>query len=72
MPYDYSKLDGKIKEIYGTQSKFAKDMGLSERSVSLKMNGRVPWSQPEMQKAIDILHIQLNELQDYFFKIKVQ
>ncbi len=72
MPYDYSKLDGKIKEICGTQSRFAKDMGLSERSVSLKMNGRVPWSQPEMQKAADILHIPLPELQDYFFKIKVQ
>ena len=32
--FDYSKLKGKIKEVFGTQSAFAKAMGLSGVSLS--------------------------------------
>ena len=35
MAYDYSKLSGKIREVFGTNGEFAKAMGLSERTVSL-------------------------------------
>ena len=40
---DYSKLNGAIIEKYGTQYNFAKAMNLSERSISLKLNGKVTW-----------------------------
>lgn len=36
--FDYSKLKGKIKEVFGTQSAFAKAMGLSGVSLSSKLN----------------------------------
>lgn len=36
--YDYSKLNGRIVEICGTQANYAKAINLSERSVSLKLN----------------------------------
>ena len=36
MPFDFSKLSGKIVEKYGTQYNFAKAMGLSEHSLSTK------------------------------------
>lgn len=72
MCYNYSKLNGKIVEKYGTQSKFAEAMGLSERTISLKLNNLVAWKQTEITKAIDILDIPANKIQDYFFNQKVQ
>lgn len=71
MPYDYSRLNGKIAEKCGTQSEFAKKMCLSERSISLKLNNKRPWKQTEMLKASKILGININELHNYFFAIKV-
>ena len=39
--FDYSKLRGKIKEVFGTQAKFAKAMGMSTVTLSAKLNGTV-------------------------------
>lgn len=72
MAYDYSKLNGRIVEVCGTQAAFAERMNLSERSVSLKLNNKVPWKQPEMQKAARVLGFPEVEIQSYFFTMKVQ
>ena len=72
MIYDYSKLNGKIKEVFGTQAKFALAMGLSERSLSIKMNSLRPWKQPEIILACTLLDIPIDSIGIYFFKIKVQ
>lgn len=72
MEFDYSKLIGRITEIYKTQSRFSKDMGLSERSVSLKLNGNRKWKQDEIAHACDLLHISFSEIPLYFFTLKVQ
>lgn len=72
MPYDYSALDGKITEVFSTRGNFAKAMELSERSVSLKMNGKVAWTQPEITKACKLLGIPDKKINLYFFAIKVQ
>lgn len=72
MAYDYSKLNGRIIEKCGTQAKFAERMGLSERTVSLKLNNKVAWRQPEMQKAASILEFSEAEIQSYFFTMLVQ
>lgn len=72
MPYDYSKLNGKIIEECETRSKFAEKMGLSERSISLKLNGKRGFKQSEIAKACIILKIQEEEIASYFFKMKVQ
>lgn len=69
MPFNYSKLIGKIAEKYGTQSKFAEALGLSERSVSLKLNGKIAWKQPEIIKACEILGIRCSEIPAYFFTL---
>lgn len=72
MPYDYSKLSGRIVEKFETQAKFADAMELSERSISLKLNGKVGWKQSEITKACRALEIALTEIPAYFFAIKVQ
>lgn len=72
MAYDYSKLNGRIIEKCGTQVVFAERMGLSERTISLKLNNKVAWKQPEMQKAAGVLEFPETEIQTYFFTMKVQ
>lgn len=72
MPYDYSKLLGAIVEHFGTQSNFAQAIGLSERTVSLKLNGKIGWKQPEIAKICQLLHLQDRQIPDYFFASKVQ
>lgn len=69
MPYNYSKLLGKIVECVGTQATFAEKMGLSERTVSLKLNGKRAWKQPEIEKACEVLGIQKCEIDKYFFAL---
>ena len=72
MKYDYSKLNGRITEICGTQAIFAKQMKRSERSISNKLQQKVPFNQPEIDNAIVILKLTMNDIPDYFFKMKVQ
>jgi len=72
MVFDYSKLSGRIVEKFGTQYNFAIAIGLSERSLSLKLNNRVDWRSKEITKACQELDISSDELGEYFFKEKVQ
>jgi len=70
--FNYNKLKGRIIEIFVTQSEFAKQMGWSERTMSLKMNGTVYWKQPEIVKAINLLKLDYSDIVVYFFTIEVQ
>lgn len=69
LPYNYSKLLGRITECCGTQAAFAKKIGLSERSVSLKLNGKRAWKQNEIGQACEILSIPVNQIDKYFFAL---
>ena len=71
MSYDYSKLLGRIVEKFGTQYNFPIAMGLSERSISLKLNNKVPWKNTEMHKAASLLEINLEDISEYFFNVEV-
>lgn len=70
--FDYSKLRGRITEKYGSQGLFAQALGCSERTISLKMNNLRAWTQRDIVKASELLDIHEDEIQDYFFKQKVQ
>lgn len=72
MAFDYSKLKGIIIEKYGSQASFAKAIGISERTLSLKMHGKIAWRQNEIVKAIKALGLSYDDIQNYFFKEKVQ
>lgn len=72
MAFNYDRLRGRIVEIFGTQYRFAKEMGWSERTLSLKMNGSRPWKQPDICKAIKLLKLKEEDIPSYFFTLKVQ
>lgn len=72
MTFDYSKLRGRIVEIFLTQSAFATAMNWSERTLSLKMTGQRMWKQNDICKAVDLLKIDEADIPLYFFTTKVQ
>lgn len=69
--YNFSKLNGKIVEVFGTQLAFAEAIGLSEMTISKKMNGKRPWKQTDMAKACEVLGIPISEIPAYFFAADV-
>lgn len=72
MAFDYNKLRGRIIEKFGSQVEFAKAMNWSERTLSKKINGKVQWKQADICNAIKLLEISKDDIQEYFFKLKVQ
>ena len=72
MAFNYNKLRGKIVEIYGSQIELAKAMKWSEKTLSLKLNGKVPWKQTDIMTAVQILGLSESDIQDYFFAVEVQ
>ena len=70
MDYDYSKLMGKIKEKYKTQAAIAKEMGMGESTLNLKLNNKAEWSQNEMKMAMFYLEVSTDLIEDYFFSHK--
>lgn len=68
---DYQKLRGRIVEKYGTQGKFAKAVGLSEQSITAKMNGRSAFSQDDIKLWCELLNIKPKQIGEYFFSQKV-
>jgi hypothetical protein len=71
MAFDYSKLRGKIREVFKRQDLFAKAMRLSHTSVSLKLNNQREWTQKEISRAAELLGIRDDEITAYFFTLKV-
>lgn len=71
MVFDYSKLLGRVIEKCGTRRNFANQMHLSERSVSLKLNNKVDFTQKEICLASSILDIPLKDIHTFFFADKV-
>ena len=51
---------------------FAEMMGLSERTISMKLNNKVAFKQPEIQRALEVLKLKPEDVPIYFFATKVQ
>lgn len=67
MKFNYAKLRGRIVEIYGSQRKFAKALGISNEAVSKKMHNKVPFRQTEMVVISDLLGFPISDMDKYFF-----
>lgn len=69
MSANYSKLRGKIKEVYGVQDSFAAAIGMDRSTLSLKLNGKSDWTREEIVKSCHALNIPFTEVSAYFFDV---
>ena len=67
MGFEYNKLRGRIVEKYGTQSKFAQELGISPTAMSEKMTGKTTFSQRDIEKWRQLLDIDSEDIGKYFF-----
>lgn len=72
MEFDYSRLRGKIREVFGTEAAFAKAMKMGRVSLSQRLNNVLEFSSPEILKSCSLLGISSAEIPQYFFAEKVQ
>lgn len=69
--YNYSKLKGKIIEVFGSQRAFASALGKGEEYVSRFLNGRFFLEQPELETWMELLDVPFEEVRVYFFTHQV-
>ena len=69
--FDYSKLSGRITEIFRTKERFAQYLGISASAVSRGLSGKYTFSQTTICKWANALKIPFSEIGIYFFKLKV-
>ena len=70
--FDYSKLRGRIVEKCGSQKVFAELLGVSEPTLTAKLNCKRYFTQGEILKAAGILEILPEFITAYFFTQRVQ
>lgn len=69
---DYSKLRGKIRQNFPTQAAFARALGISECSLSQKLNNHTEWTRKEMVRACELLGDGPESIPSYFFTPDVE
>lgn len=67
MRFNYNKLRGKIREVFGTQEEFAEKLGIGRVSLSQRLNNILEFTQQEIFKSCRLLDIPLEEISLYFF-----
>ena len=65
--YEYAKLRGRIVEKFGTLCAFAEKLGISNVCMSKKLNGKIGFSQQDIEEWAKELEIPKSEYIDYFF-----
>lgn len=71
MAFNYSKLRGRIRERFVTEEEFAKAIGIGRTSLSHRLNGKLEFSQKEINQSIKVLGLTEEDIPAYFFTPKV-
>lgn len=69
--YDYSKLKGKMREKGETYLTLGSKVGISESTMSQKLNNHSQFTQEEMTSILAALDIPLGDIDEYFFALRV-
>lgn len=70
--FDYSKLRGRIREIYGSYSKLSDELSFTTVTLSRKLNGKGYFGGDEIIELADALNIKEEDINDYFFNLIVR
>lgn len=71
MEFDFSKLQGRIIEKFGTRSAFAAAWGVADSFLSSRLNNKVHFNAMEIREICALLGIQAEDIPVYFFTVKV-
>ena len=72
MQFEYSRLRGKIRAVFGTEASFAKALGMGRVSLSQRLNNALEFSATEIRESCLLLGISSEDIPAYFFAEKVQ
>lgn len=72
LPYDYSKLCGKIREVFKTQDKFTEALQIGRTVLYSRLNGSTEWTQLEIERSMKLLGEPMTSVGSYFFTRKVR
>ena len=67
MAFEYNALRGRIVEKFGTQARFAQALGISQTTMSEKMNCKSGFSQMDIENWRKLLDIEAVDIGRYFF-----
>lgn len=70
--YDYSKLKGKVREVFGTNEEYAHFLGISEASLYEKYKSNSYFNQNQIDKSINRFNESPEMIPIYFFAKKVE
>ena len=72
MEFDFSKLQGRIVEIYGTRSAFAAALGMADSALSNRLNSKIYFDPDEIMATLPLLRLDPADIPAYFFTPKVR
>lgn len=65
--YNYSKLKGRIIELFGSQTAFAEHLGRNDAYVSRYLSGSASFTQKVIELWREALQISIEDIGHYFF-----
>ena len=72
MEFDFSKLLGRIVEMFGTRTAFAEKWGKTDPYVSNRLNNKISMDMVDIYEMCDLLDISCKDIPVYFFTPKVR
>ena len=69
--FNYSALEGKIKQYYDTQDNFAKAIPMARSTLNQKLQGKVDFTSKNIYTIANLLNISQEDIGKYFFTLKV-
>ena len=69
--FNYSALEGKIKQYYDTQDNFAKAIPMARSTLNQKLQGKVDFTSKNIYTIANLLNISQEDIGKYFFTPKV-
>ena len=72
MMLNYAKLNWKIRDVCGSQGKLAKEIGMSQHSLSMKLNQKTEFKVSEIMEISKVLGLTSGDIADYFFAVNAQ
>jgi hypothetical protein len=69
--FNHEKLENRINAMYGDMVAFGKELGMTKQKINSRLSGVTDFTLDEIEKAVDRLHIAPDEIEGYFFDVKV-